>query len=107
MLLEEVGGCASDEEVEAEEHDGQVIELPEHGHEVRDEIDREKEIRANSREDELLLRGDPAIAKERPDQTDVRRKAADEIHDPRHVLRCADAVSHSRHLPAGSVPAEP
>src|SRR5438132_727807 len=97
-------GCAADEEVEADEHDGKIVELYENGDKIRDEVDRKEEVRADSHEDELLLRGDPAIADERPDQTDVGREAADEIEDLRHVLRRSDPVSQYGPPPAGSVP---
>src|SRR5256885_3085969 len=44
VLLDDVGRRIPQEPVEAEDEDGQIVELPDNRDEVRDDVDREREV---------------------------------------------------------------
>src|SRR5512143_1874938 len=106
VLLDDVLGRVPDEPIEAEDEDGEVVELADHRDEVGDDVDRERQIRGHRAEHRLLPDRHARIARETPDQTRVRRHLADGAHRLADAARTTDtSSSHRGPPPAGNVPA--
>jgi hypothetical protein len=61
-----------DEELHAQQQHGQIVQLPQHWDEVRDQIPGQENVRQRqSRDDALQDRRDATIAQEAPDQSEL------------------------------------
>src|SRR5688572_30192765 len=107
VLFDNFLWCVADEEVESKNEHTEVVELPEDGDEVRDDVDREHEIAGDRGEDQLLLRRYARVARECPDEACVRRHLAQRLDRLLWIAGRTKSSSHRAPPPAGIVPAGP
>src|SRR5688500_5282380 len=107
VLLDNFLRRIADEEIESKKEHTDVIELPQHWDEVRNDVDREHEIAGDRGKDQLLLRRYTRVARECPDEACVRRHLAQRLDRFFWIAGRTKTSSHRAPPPAGIVPAAP